>query len=105
MTLSAEIRERILERDQRRCNGRFLGGRCSPILDVHHIHPREEGGSDDEDNLMVLCHRHHPMLEAIRRQILKRREPEWKRCPHRHRSPEARLLCERRLNRGLRAAA
>jgi len=95
--LSQEIRQRVIARDGG-CSGRFLGGECSPILDVHHIVPREEGGSDDVENLLTLCHRHHPMLEAIRRAILKRRKPLWKSCPHGHRSTEARALCERRLN-------
>jgi hypothetical protein len=91
------IRERILARDEG-CNGRFLGGECSATLDVHHILPREEGGADVEENLMVLCHRHHPMLEAIRRAILKRRAPR-RVCPHQHRYPGAREACERQLNR------
>lgn len=91
------IRARILARDGV-CSGRFLGGECSAILDVHHILPREEGGTDADDNLMVLCHRHHPMLEAIRRAILKRRAPR-RVCPHRHLYPGAREACERHLNR------
>lgn len=98
------IRARILARDQT-CNGRFLGGHCSPVLDVHHIRPREEGGTDEDENLMVLCHSHHPQLEALRRAILERREPQWRHCPHEHRSREARELCERRLNRSLSRAA
>lgn len=100
MKLPAEIRERVLERDSFRCSGRFLGGECSAVLDVHHILPRDEGGTDDEDNLLTLCHRHHPVLEALRRAILKRRG--WRRCPHppgTHRYPGAREACERRLNR------
>lgn len=92
-----EIRARILARDAG-CSGRFLGGACSATLDVHHIRPREEGGTDADENLMVLCHRHHPMLEAIRKAILQRREPR-KTCRHRHPYPGAREACERRLNR------
>lgn len=100
-----ETRARVLAREKI-CNGRFLGGRCSPVLDVHHILPREEGGTDEDENLLVLCHRHHPMLEALRREILKRRG--WKRCTHKpgvHRYPGAREACERNLNRHLRTAA
>lgn len=98
MTLPAEIRTRILARDANRCSGRFLGGGCSAVLDVHHILPRDEGGTDDDGNLMVLCHRHHPMLEAIRRAILKRKPAPRKRCHHRHPYPSGREACERRLN-------
>ena len=98
-----ETRARILARDQG-CSGRFLGGTCVDPLDVHHILPREENGTDADDNLMVLCHRHHPMLEALRRAILSRRRPARKTCPHTHRTREARELCERRLNRDSLAA-
>jgi hypothetical protein len=102
--LPTETRERILARDGFRCSARFLGGACDTILDVHHIRPREEGGTDEDDNLMVLCHSHHPMLESIRKAILAKRRPEWKRCNRHHRSAQARYECERRLNRHLLAA-
>lgn len=102
MAIPADIRERVLARDGG-CSGRFLGGRCSPVLDIHHILPRDDGGTDEESNLMVLCHSHHPMLEAMRKVILHRRG--WRECPHGHRTPEARRLCERRLNRDLLKAA
>lgn len=105
MTVPVEIRERVLVRDGFRCSGRFLGGECSAVLDIHHILPREEGGSDDDSNLLTLCHRHHPMLEALRRAILKRRAPRWKHCHHKHPYPGGKEACERRLNRGLRMAA
>lgn len=97
-----DIRTRVLARDQRACSARFLGGGCSTVLDVHHILPREEGGTDEDENLLTLCHRHHPMMEALRRAILKRRG--WRPCPHKigvHRYPGARETCERTLNRHL----
>jgi 5-methylcytosine-specific restriction endonuclease McrA len=97
-SLPAHIRARVLEREQHRCSGRFLGGECSASLHVHHIIPRNEGGTDELDNLMVLCSRHHPMLESIRRQILRRRA-QPRRCNHEHRYSWARAACERRLNR------
>lgn len=104
-----DIRTRVLARDARRCSGRFLGGGCSAILDVHHILPREEGGTDEDENLLSLCHRHHPMMEALRRAILKRRGgPIWKPCPHKpgiHRYPGARESCEQTLNRHLQRQA
>lgn len=100
--LSEDTRTRVLERDYGRCSGRFLGGECSAILDVHHIVPRREGGTDDDDNLLTVCHSHHPMLEAVRRAILFRR-PRWKTCGFHHRTPEARRQCEERLNRGVAA--
>jgi 5-methylcytosine-specific restriction endonuclease McrA len=99
----SDLRARVLERDGRRCTvGWLLGGRCARTLDIHHIVPRKEGGANDEDNLMTACHHHHPQVEAIRREIMRRRG--WRRCPHRpgtHRYPEGNEACERRLNRHL----
>jgi len=96
-------RERALRRDGYRCTvARLLGGRCSRTLDVHHIVPLSEGGDEfDLDNLMTACHRHHPMVEALRRAILRARGQEWKTCPHppgTHRYRGAREACERNLN-------
>ena len=96
MDMWEDTRARIIERD-RGCSGRFLGGQCSSVLDVHHILPVAEGGTDSDDNLMALCHVHHPSLEAMRNAILKRRVPRWRRCHHRHLYPGAREARERRL--------
>lgn len=96
-----EIRARVIARDGSRCTvGWLLGGACTETLHVHHLIPREEGGSDEESNLITTCDRHHPQVEAIRREVLRRRG--WKRCPHKpgvHRYPGAREACERQLNR------
>lgn len=97
-TTWADIREDVLRRDGERCTvGWLLGGACHETLDVDHLIPREDGGTDDLSNLITVCHAHHPMREAIRREVLRRRG--WRRCPHEHRSREAREMCERRLNR------
>ena len=93
-----EIRERIIARD-RGCCGRFLGGACSPVIDIHHIIPRDEGGTDEDGNLLAVCHRHHPMLEALRRGVFRYRDQGWRRCKrHRHPYKSGRDECERRLN-------
>lgn len=65
-------------------------GPCHGAIDRHHVDPPNERS-------IQVCHRHHPMLEAARRRVVAK--PEWKRCPHTHRSREARESCERRLNR------
>lgn len=91
-----DTRARIIARDGG-CSGRFLGGICSEVIDVHHILPRGEGGTNEDENLMALCHVHHPTLEALRRALLKRRQPR-RVCRHRHVYPGAREACERRLN-------
>lgn len=33
------------------------------IIEVHHIIPRAKGGTDDEDNLVVLCPNHHALAD------------------------------------------
>lgn len=96
-----EARERTLARDGQRCTvARLLGGECHPRIDVHHLVPLSEGGAEyDDANLISVCHRHHPVLEAFRRQLL---APEW-RCPHKHTSAEARRQCELRRSRSIAA--
>ena len=75
---------------------RLLAGSCGGTLHVHHIQPVRERPdlADEPSNGVVVCARHHPTLESVRRILAKER-----RCPHEHRSAEARRLCERRLNR------
>jgi hypothetical protein len=74
----------------------LLGGECFGPIHRHHVHPVSLGGDPDGETIMV-CKRHHPMLEALARKI--HGLPEWKRCPHTHRSAAAREACEARLNR------
>lgn len=100
-----ETRERILARDGHRCTvSRLLGGTCGGALHVHHIRPRSEGGTDDDDNLATACARHHPLWERLRQNVLRTRGRAWRRCPHAHQTRESREACERRLN-GARLAA
>jgi hypothetical protein len=51
------VRRAILARDQHRCC--VPGCRNSTFLDLHHIHPRSEGGNNDAANLLALCGAHH----------------------------------------------
>lgn len=37
-------------------------GRLVPVTEVHHIKPKNEGGSDDFENLMSLCHSCHQKI-------------------------------------------
>ena|SRR6188508_3881276 len=100
-------RARVIARDGNRCTVSWLlGGACSETLDVHHLIPREEGGTDDDDNLITACHSHHPVVEAVRREVLRRRgRLAWKRCTHHHPYPGGREACERRLNADVLVAA
>lgn len=51
MSLNYTTRRTVLARDQHRCRKCH---RARP-LDVHHITARQDGGSDDLDNLATLC--------------------------------------------------
>ena len=39
-------------------------GECSGGLTVHHIDTRGSGGDDVEDNLILLCGRHHLLAQV-----------------------------------------
>jgi len=103
-TLWSIARGRALRRDGSRCTvSRLLGGDCTPTLHVHHLVRPEHGGSRYAlDNLGTTCSAHHPVWEAVRRSIVERRGLEHDprpRCPHQHRSAEARRQCEARMAR------
>jgi hypothetical protein len=51
------IRRLVMRRDHHRC--RVPGCGASKWLEVHHIIPREAGGTHDPSNLIVLCSAHH----------------------------------------------
>jgi hypothetical protein len=64
--VSGKLSERIsqgkklaLRRDDARC--RICG--FDAIVEVHHIIPRRDGGSDDPSNLITLCPNHHTMAD------------------------------------------
>lgn len=92
------VAELAKARDGHRCTvGRFLGGRCSPLLHAHHLTPVSEGGAPyDVDNIASCCSVHHPQVEAIRRAVLHRRDQHAIRCRHIHRYKEGREECLRR---------
>jgi hypothetical protein len=56
-TIPPAQRRITMQRDQRRCR---VPGCCNAtFVDVHHITPRADGGSNDSHNLVVLCSAHH----------------------------------------------
>jgi hypothetical protein len=57
----------ILERDDYRCQA--PGCTARKHLEVHHIVFRARGGTDDERNLITLCHAHHH--HAVHRETLR----------------------------------
>jgi 5-methylcytosine-specific restriction endonuclease McrA len=54
-TIPRQRREQILKNANNRCT------RCpsTDLLEIHHIIEITNGGSDDDDNVMVLCFKHH----------------------------------------------
>ncbi len=59
-----EIRPRVLARDNFRCVkcGKF-GIQDAKTLEIHHIIPKKNGGSDELSNLMTLCRKCHRCVE------------------------------------------
>ena len=60
--LPAKAKHIIFSRDQGRCT--FIhpeGRRCEQArwVEIHHLHPRHLGGSDEPENLTTLCSNHH----------------------------------------------
>ena len=54
MSVSKRIRYEVLRRDQYTC--RFCGASAPLVLlEIDHVVPRSEGGSDAPENLQVLC--------------------------------------------------
>lgn len=58
--LSSEIRDELIRKANWRCQ---LCGRESSNLEIDHIHPISEGGSDDLNNLRVLCRSCHILID------------------------------------------
>lgn len=52
------VREYVLHRDRHTCQG-CKGKSGDPVLNVHHIRERKNGGSDQPDNLITLCETCH----------------------------------------------
>lgn len=103
-----QTRALAFERDGHRCTvSRLLGGQCADgPLHAHHIIAVADGGDPfDVDNVGTSCASHHPVWESLRRILVARIMAPPPRCPHSHRSREARRECERRLARRQHAVA
>lgn len=56
----ANTKAYVLDRDSYTCQ--YNKGGCTDRLEVHHIDFRSNGGTDNPDNLITLCSKHHKML-------------------------------------------
>lgn len=53
------VKSYVLSRDNHKC---YFNDRCSEKLQVHHIKFRSQGGSDNPNNLITLCDKHHKQV-------------------------------------------
>jgi 5-methylcytosine-specific restriction endonuclease McrA len=56
-TIPPKVRATVLARDRHRCAS--PGCRSTRFLEVHHLTPRAQGGSNKPENLVTLCSRCH----------------------------------------------
>ena len=56
-TIKPSVRAAVLARDRHRCA--TPGCRSAHFLEVHHVKPRVQGGSNRPENLITLCGRCH----------------------------------------------
>jgi hypothetical protein len=68
-----------------------LAGECRGYIHRHHVDP-----SDPNSRSIECCNAHHQRLHAALRAL--EAPAQWKRCRHRHTTPEGREACERKLN-------
>lgn len=60
-----KLRKRILARDKHLCQACLKRGEVTAGNHVDHIAPKAKGGTDDEDNLQVLCEPCHTTKTTI----------------------------------------
>ena len=56
-TIAPTVRAAVLGRDQHRCQSPGCGS--NHFLEVHHVVPRHDGGTNRPENLVTLCGRCH----------------------------------------------
>ena len=70
-TIPPRTRRAVLKRDQHRCQA--PGCTNARFLEIHHVRARQNGGSNDLQNLVTLCSRCHRMMHerALRRELFR----------------------------------
>ena len=61
-TIAPSVRQAVLARDRHRCQSPGCGN--TRFLEIHHIVPRKQGGSNQAENLQILCSRCHAFLHT-----------------------------------------
>ncbi len=67
-TIPPRVRRQVLARDQNRCQAPGCGR--TRFLEVHHIVPRNRGGTNQADNLITLCGSCHRLWHEHKSEIL-----------------------------------
>jgi 5-methylcytosine-specific restriction endonuclease McrA len=66
--LTAEQKHAVFRRDQGRCTHvNAQGERCNSdrYIEIHHIRPVSQGGSNEPENLTTLCSFHHDLVHQL----------------------------------------
>jgi hypothetical protein len=61
--IDPKVVEKVRNRDRFCLIGLIRQDGCRGMLAVHHIQKRSQSGDDVEENLMVVCGRHHDLIE------------------------------------------
>lgn len=54
-----KTRKRIFERDERLCQDHKARGLLREAVEIDHVIPKADGGTDDDENLQALCYDCH----------------------------------------------
>jgi 5-methylcytosine-specific restriction protein A len=68
-----KLRKQIMDRDNGLCQPCLRKGRVTAGNEVDHIKPKAKGGTDDPENLQVICGPCH--LDKSARELGRRRKP------------------------------
>ena len=70
--LDGNLRKAILLRDGCRCQMCGAGGRAGNVLEVHHIKPKRDGGTNTQGNLVTLCSECHKKVTGQEEKFAKK---------------------------------
>jgi hypothetical protein len=65
--IPATLKHLVMQRDQGRCRAKNPDGTacgCGQWIELHHIRPLSQGGTDTLENLVTVCRSHHQIIHA-----------------------------------------